>query len=105
MLDGVGAGIFGVVSIIMVADLTRGTGRFNVTQGALATAVGIGASVSNLLGEFVLGSAGFNAAFVVLAGTAVVGLAIFWLFVPETNPLESTEPEPEVTASEDLAAR
>jgi MFS family permease len=98
VLDGVGAGIFGVMSIIMIADLTQGTGRFNVTQGVLATAVGIGASMSNLLGEFVLGAAGFDAAFVVLASTAVVGLAVFWLFVPETKALGSTEPALEIAA-------
>ena len=33
LLDGIGAGIFGVVSVLVVADLTRGTGRFNLTQG------------------------------------------------------------------------
>lgn len=35
LLDGIGAGIFGVVSVLVVADLTRGTGRFNLTQGCL----------------------------------------------------------------------
>ena len=44
LLDGIGAGIFGVVSVLVVADLTRGTGRFNLTQGALATATGVGAA-------------------------------------------------------------
>src|SRR6185312_16775971 len=41
LLDGIGAGIFGVVSVLVVADLTKGTGRFNLTQGALSTATGI----------------------------------------------------------------
>jgi MFS family permease len=104
VLDGVGAGIFGVMSIIMIADLTQGTGRFNVTQGALATAVGLGAAMSSLLGEFVLGGAGFDAAFVVLAITAVVGLAVFWLFVPETKELGSTESALEIAASEGMPA-
>lgn len=45
LLDGIGAGIFGVVSVLVVADLTRGTGQFNLTQGALATATGIGAAL------------------------------------------------------------
>ena len=48
-LDGIGAGIFGVVSVIVIADLTRGTGRFNLAQGAIATATGIGAALSNAL--------------------------------------------------------
>ena len=34
VLDGVGAGIFGVVSVLVIADLTRGTGRFNVSPGS-----------------------------------------------------------------------
>src|ERR1039457_6750498 len=46
ILDGVGAGIFGVVSVLVIADLTQGTGRFNLTLGAISTAVGIGASLS-----------------------------------------------------------
>ena len=33
LLDGIGAGMFGVISVLIVADLTKGTGRFNVTQG------------------------------------------------------------------------
>ena len=49
LLDGIGAGIFGVVSVLVVADLTKGTGRFNLTQGALATATGVGAGLSNLV--------------------------------------------------------
>jgi MFS family permease len=74
LLDGIGAGIFGVVSVLVVADLTWGTGRFNFTQGALATATVIGAASSNLLIGFVVQAAGFNAGFVTLAGIAVAGL-------------------------------
>jgi predicted MFS family arabinose efflux permease len=36
ILDGVGAGLFGVVSVLVIADLTHGTGRFNLTLGAMA---------------------------------------------------------------------
>lgn len=58
ILDGVAGGIFGVLSVLMVADLTKGTGRFNVRQGARNTAVGIGACLSNLLAGFVVQKAG-----------------------------------------------
>jgi MFS family permease len=85
ILDGVGAGIFGVLSVLMVADLTRGTGRFNVTQGMLNTAIGIGAGLSNLLAGFVVKSAGYNIGFLILAAIAVVALGVFWFFVPETK--------------------
>ena len=49
VLDGVGAGIFGVVSVLVIADLTRGSGRFNLALGAITTAVGIGASLSQAI--------------------------------------------------------
>jgi hypothetical protein len=42
ILDGIDAGIFGVVSVIVVADLARGTGRFNFIPGAINTGVSIG---------------------------------------------------------------
>jgi MFS family permease len=46
ILDGIAAAIFGVVSVLVIADLTKGTGRFNLTLGAVTTAVGIGAALS-----------------------------------------------------------
>jgi predicted MFS family arabinose efflux permease len=46
VMDGIAAAIFGVVSVLVIADLTRGTGRFNLTLGAITTAVGIGAALS-----------------------------------------------------------
>jgi MFS family permease len=85
ILDGVAGGIFGVLSILMIADLTRGTGRFNLTQGMLNTAVGIGAGLSNLLAGVVVQRAGYNAGFLMLAAIATVALTVFWLCVPETK--------------------
>ncbi len=86
LLDGIGAGIFGVVTVLVVADLTRGTGRFNFTQGALATATGLGAGLSNLLAGFVVRSSGFNAGFLALSAIAGFGLLFFGLAMPETRP-------------------
>ncbi len=83
-LDGIGAGIFGVVSVLVIADLTRGTGRFNVTQGAVATALGIGASLSNVVVGFIIAATGYNTAFLTLAGIALVALLVFYFLVPET---------------------
>ena len=77
LLDGIGAGIFGVVSVLVVADLTKGTGRFNLTQGALATATGVGAGLSNVVAGFVVKEAGFDAGFVMLAAIAAVGTLFF----------------------------
>jgi predicted MFS family arabinose efflux permease len=86
LLDGIGAGIFGVVGVLVIADLTRGTGRFSFMQGALATATGLGAALSNVVTGAVVQSAGFDAGFLVLAMIATVALFYFAFAVPETRP-------------------
>jgi MFS family permease len=85
ILDGVGAAVFGVLSVLVVADLTKGTGHFNLTQGAIATATGIGGSLSLLLAGLIVEYAGYQAAFLSLAGVATVALLIFWTLMPETK--------------------
>jgi MFS family permease len=72
LLDGVGAGIFRVLAPLVVADLMRGTGRYNVSLGAIATVQGIGASLSNTVAGAVVVQAGYNVAFLTLAGFASV---------------------------------
>lgn len=85
LLDGVGAGIFGALFPLVVADLMRGTGRFNVAQGAIATAQGTGAALSTTLAGFIVAEAGYGAAFITLAGIAGAGAVIAALFLPETR--------------------
>jgi hypothetical protein len=46
LLDGIGAGVFGALTPLVIADIMRGTGRYNLAQGAIATVHGIGASLS-----------------------------------------------------------
>ena len=84
-MDGLGAGIFGVVSVLIVADLTKGTGRFNAAQGAIATAQGCGAFLSNYVGGEVAKHMGNDFTFYMLAAIAAGGLAFFWLLMPETK--------------------
>jgi MFS family permease len=84
MLDGIGAGIFGALFPVIVKDLTQGTGRFNVSLGALSTVFGLGAALSSSLAGVVVQQAGYNAAFLTLAGVAGVALALLWLAMPET---------------------
>jgi MFS family permease len=86
LLDGIGAGIFGVVGVLVIADLTRGTGRFNLLQGALATATGVGASLSNLMTGFVVRAGGYDAGFLTLAAIAGAALLFSALALPETHP-------------------
>jgi predicted MFS family arabinose efflux permease len=85
IMDGVGAGIFGVVSVLVIADLTRGTGRFNLTLGAITTAVGIGAALSQVIAGSIVHHVGFRAGFLFLAGVASAAFAILYFFMPETH--------------------
>ncbi len=84
LLDGVGAGIFGALFPLVVADLTRGTGHFNVSQGAIATAAGLGGAFSTAVAGLIIVKAGYSAAFLFLAGVAGVGLIGFIAMMPET---------------------
>ncbi|WQG99334.1 MFS transporter [Rhodopseudomonas palustris] len=85
MLDGVGAGIFGALFPLVVADLTRGTGHFNISQGAIATATGIGGALSTAVAGLIVVTAGYSAAFLTLAAIAALGLVLFVVLMPETR--------------------
>jgi MFS family permease len=86
LLDGLTAAVFSVMVPLTVADLTRGTGRFNLTQGIVGTAMGVGASLSPTFAGYVSDTFGSHFAFLALASIAVVGLATIWLLMPETRP-------------------
>jgi predicted MFS family arabinose efflux permease len=92
ILDGVGAGIFGVVSVLVIADLTRGTGRFNLTLGAISTAVGIGAALSQVIAGSIVHQFNFNFGFLFLGAVALAAFAVLYFFMPETRNRQSMEP-------------
>lgn len=85
ILDGIAAGIFGVVSVLVIADLTKGTGRFNFTLGAISTAVGIGASLSQVIAGSIVRYCGSSAGFLFLATIASIAFGILYAFMPETH--------------------
>jgi predicted MFS family arabinose efflux permease len=86
ILDGVGAAIFGVVSVLVIADLTRGTGRFNLTLGVVTTAVGIGTALSQSIAGGIVHHFGYHAGFLFLAAVAAAALLLLWAAMPETRP-------------------
>jgi sugar phosphate permease len=86
MLDGISATVLGVLTALVIADITTGTGRFNLAQGVVGTASGIGASISTTLSGLVAERFGSGAGFSSVAATALVA-TVFVLFVmPETRP-------------------
>lgn len=85
LLDGVGAGIFGVIAVVIVSDIAHGTGRFNLSLGIMALSQGIGASLSNFTSGLVVHYLGFHAGFYLLACLAILGAGFFAWFMPETK--------------------
>ncbi len=86
-LDGLGAGIYNVVWVLVAADLARGTGRFNLTQGVFATAQGLGGAFSNIAAGFIATAFGFPATFITLAAVAACAFVLFTVAMPETRGL------------------
>jgi MFS family permease len=86
LLDGTGNGLFATLTGIVVADLMRGTGHYNLARGVVATVQGIGASLSNVVAGSIAVWAGYSVAFLALASVAAAGLVILAAFLPETGP-------------------
>jgi MFS family permease len=91
LLDGVANAIFGVVSILVVADRTRATGRFNLVQGSLATAVGLGAALSTTFGGKLIQHFSYRISFLSLGAIAALAFLVLCTAIPETLP-EQKEP-------------
>jgi predicted MFS family arabinose efflux permease len=85
LLDGICAATLGVLVPLVIADVMRGTGQYNLAQGMVGAAVGIGASFSTTLAGFIADSFGSTAAFLVLAVVAAAGFVLVITVMPETR--------------------
>lgn len=74
LLDGMGAGVLGVVTPGVVAVLLRGSGHVNLGLGMVMTMQGIGAAFSTTWGGLFAQYAGYSAAFLALAAAPCVAL-------------------------------
>ncbi len=90
-LDGVAMGIYGVLLTLITADLAKGTGRFNLMQGAVQSSMGLGGVLSNSLFGWIAKVFGFNAGFWGLAAVAFAGGVLWQFTMPETKPDEMKE--------------
>lgn len=88
LLDGVANVIFGLVAVLVIADRTQGTGRFNLTQGALASAVGLGAALSTTFGGLLVQKFSYNASFLGLAAIGLLAWLLLFFFFPETHGVD-----------------
>jgi sugar phosphate permease len=78
--------MLGVMVPLIIADLTRGTGHFNLGQGIVGTTTGIGASLSTAFAGYISDRFGSTSAFFELAAVAIVALTMVLAFMPETRP-------------------
>jgi Major Facilitator Superfamily len=88
LLDGITGAIVTVMTLLVITDLTSGTGRFNFAQGVIGTLTGISAAVStSVLGWIALRFGDVPALLMMAAGTTTA-TALVWTFLPETKPAE-----------------
>jgi MFS family permease len=86
ILDGVGGGLFDALLPLILADIMRGTGRYNASRGLISTVQGIGGSLSHAVAGFVVVGAGYASAFLGLAVIALSALLLVAVAMPETKP-------------------
>ena len=94
LLDGVSGSVFGVLTALIVADLTNGTGRFNLAQGFVGTLAGIGATLSTTFFGLIVANFGTAIGFLCIAAAALATVFLAWLLMPETK-LPETKPSNE----------
>lgn len=91
VFDGITAAVFAVMIPLIVADIAFGSGHFNLAQGIIGTATGIGASLSTVLAGYAADHLGSSIAFLGLAAVAAVGLLMIWITMPETRRRETAK--------------
>ncbi|KAL3801893.1 hypothetical protein ACHAW5_008679 [Stephanodiscus triporus] len=84
ILDGVGAGVFGTMYILVTSDLSAGTGRFSLTLGLTSAAMSIGGTVSGYLGQALAQDQGYQNAFMMLGFMSCLPAFGYLVFMPET---------------------
>jgi len=86
IFDGIGAGTFGTMYILVTSDISAGTGRFSFALGITTAAMNIGGTVSGYLGEALAQDLGYKEAFMILGTLSLVPAFIMLLVLPETLP-------------------
>jgi MFS family permease len=91
LLDGVSGSTLGVLTALIIADLTKGTGRFNLAQGFVGTLAGIGAALSTTFFGLIAGHFGSTLGFVGIAAVALCIVLIAWFWMPETKSSQTQQ--------------
>jgi MFS family permease len=84
-LGGISAAVFGVMLPLIAADLTTGSGRYNLSLGLLGLAAFVGATLSTALAGWVADAVGDPTAFITLALAGLLGTAMCRFVMPDTR--------------------
>jgi len=101
VLDGVGAGIFGTMYILVTSDISGGTGRFGLTLGLTTAAMSIGGTISGYLGQALAEDYGYLRAFWILCFMSIVPSALYFFCMPETLAQINQESIPVIKEDEE----
>ena len=101
ILDGVGAGTFGTMYILVTSDISGGTGRFGLTLGLTTAAMSIGGTVSGYLGQALAEDYGYLRAFWILCGISIIPPLLYFFCMPETLAQTSDLQTPVINEDEE----
>ena len=90
-LDGVSASVLGVLIPLVVADISYGTGHFNLAQGVIGMSIGLAAAISTSAAGYVADTFGTQTAFLALGATGGFGALLLLFLMPETRPKDDAE--------------
>ena len=106
VLDGVSGAVIGVLTLLVIIDVTAGSGRFNLARGLVATVSGIAAAISTLASGLLIEWLGYSATFLAFVSVAVASFMVVLILLPETKPVKYDEDgSPESNSSERSIAR
>jgi MFS family permease len=88
VLNGITGAIIGVLTVLVIADLTVGTGRFNLAQGAVGAMSGVAAALSTLGTGYLVQAFGLASGFLSITAVAIGATALIWAFISETKPAD-----------------
>jgi MFS family permease len=94
VLDGFSGAVMGVLTPLVVADITKGSGRFNLAQGIVGTFSGIGAATSTTAINLIAQGFGNTVGFMAIAAAALAAVAVQWAWMPETKGPDSAQRPP-----------
>src|ERR1700694_4934910 len=85
LLGGLTSAIVEVLIIVIIAEVTAGTGRFNLVCGTVTMIMGIASSMSVAASGFIFRTVGHLPTFMIFAGVAGMATVLAWFLLPETK--------------------